>query len=180
VRVRSGLSTLEALKIPAKDSLRAVLGIGANLGDRLQAMREAVRRVGCVVTVQAVSHVYETAPVGNTEQPSFLNAAIAVDCLLSPLALLDALLAIERDLGRIRSEDVVRWGPRTIDLDVLWIDGLVLDDPRLVVPHPRLVERAFALVPLLEIAPGAVDPRTHARYVAPHDEGVKLTALTLT
>jgi 2-amino-4-hydroxy-6-hydroxymethyldihydropteridine diphosphokinase len=142
-------------------------------------MREAIARVGTVATVRAWSRVYETAPVGKTDQPSFLNAALAVDCLLSPLALLDALLAIEKDLGRIRSADTVRWGPRTIDLDVLWIEGLAVDDPRLVVPHPGLVDRAFALVPLLEIAEGAVDPRTHAAYVAPVAAGVTLTDLTL-
>ena len=159
--------------------MRVVIGIGANLGDRLATMREAVGRIEQVAPLRGRSRVYETAPVGKTDQPTFLNAAIAVDCALSPVALLDALLAIERDLGRIRSDDAVRWGPRTIDLDVLWIENLVVDDPRLTVPHPRLAERAFALVPLLEVAPGAVDPRTHAPYVAPPDDGVRLTDLTL-
>ena len=159
--------------------LRVVIGIGANLGDRLATMRDAVARIERVATVRDCSSVYETAPVGKTDQPTFLNAAIAVDCTLSPLALLDALLAIEKDLGRIRSDELVRWGPRTIDLDVLWIEGLALDEPRLTVPHPRLAERAFALVPMLEVAPGAADPRTHAPYVAPPDEGVLLTDLTL-
>ena len=119
------------------------------------------------------------AAVGLVDQPSFLNAAIAVDCPLAPLALLDALLQIERDLGRDRSADAVRWGPRTIDLDVLWIDGVVLDDPRLVVPHPRVEERAFAMVPLLEVAPDARNPRTGARYVAPVDESVRVTPLVV-
>lgn len=157
----------------------AVIGLGANLGDRLTTMREAVARVARVVTVRACSRVYETVPVGKTDQPLFLNAAIAVEFELSPLALLDALLAIEKELGRIRSEEVERWGPRTIDLDLLWIDGVVVDDARLVVPHPRLAERAFALVPLLEVAPGATDPRTHTPYVPPHDEGITLTNVTL-
>jgi 2-amino-4-hydroxy-6-hydroxymethyldihydropteridine diphosphokinase len=78
--------------------------------------------------------------------------------------LLDELLAIERRLGRVRKE---RWGPRNIDLDILWIDGLVVDTPRLVVPHPSLRERAFALVPMLELVPDAADPRTGERYVVP-------------
>ncbi len=142
-------------------------------------MREAIARIERVAHVRARSRVYETAPVGKTDQPVFLNAAVAVDCTLSPLALLDALLAIEKELGRTRSADVVRWGPRTIDLDVLWIEGVALDDPRLTVPHPRLAERAFALVPLLDVASGAIDPRTLAPYVAPRDDGVTLTSLTL-
>jgi 2-amino-4-hydroxy-6-hydroxymethyldihydropteridine diphosphokinase len=140
-------------------------------------MREAVTRIRRVAVVRARSRVYETAPVGKTDQPSFLNAAIAVEWTRSPIALLDALLAIEKELGRVRSEDTVRWGPRTIDLDVLWIEGLVLDDPRLTVPHPRLAERAFALVPMLEVVPGAIDPRTCSPYVAPRDESVKATDL---
>ncbi|HSO35412.1 MAG TPA: 2-amino-4-hydroxy-6-hydroxymethyldihydropteridine diphosphokinase [Labilithrix sp.] len=155
------------------------MGLGANLGDRLATMRDAVARIAERAEVRARSHVYETAPVGKLDQPSFLNAAIAVECALSPLVLLDALLGIERELGRDRSEDAVRWGPRTIDLDVLWIEGLALDDARLVVPHPRLVERAFALVPLLEVAPAAKDPRTGQPYAAPTDDGVRRTEWTL-
>ncbi|CAN5719850.1 hypothetical protein BH11MYX4_BH11MYX4_40150 [soil metagenome] len=142
-------------------------------------MRDAVARIAERAEVRARSHVYETAPVGKVDQPSFLNAAIAVECALPPLVLLDALLAIERELGRDRSEDAVRWGPRMIDLDVLWIEGLALDDARLVVPHPRLVERAFALVPLLEVAPDARDPRTRVGYAAPADHGVRRTEWTL-
>ena len=159
---------------------RIVIGLGANLGDRLASMRQAEARIAEVATVRARSRVYETAPVGLVEQPPFLNAAIAVESALSPLALLDALLAIELSLGRDRSEDAVRWGPRTIDLDVLWIEGLVIEDPRLVVPHPRVTERAFAMVPLLEVAPGAKDPRTGVPYVAPVDAGVRATDLDLT
>ena len=154
--------------------MRAVVGIGANLGDRLATMREAVVALGRVsgVKVAATSRVYETAPVGGVPQPEFLNAAILVECTLSPLALLDALLGIEAELGRTRRPDDVRWGPRTIDLDVLWIDGLAVDDARLVVPHPRLVERAFAVVPLLEVAPDAP-------FVAPELQDVRVTSLTL-
>ena len=161
--------------------MRAVIGIGANLGDRLATMREAVRRVEAVEGLRLIarSHVYETAPVGVLDQPAFLNGAIGVSCTLSPIALLEALLGVERALGRTRSSADVRWGPRAIDLDVLWIEGMVLADPRLVVPHPRLHERAFAMVPMLEIAPGAVDPRNGEPFVAPPDEGVRVTALSL-
>jgi 2-amino-4-hydroxy-6-hydroxymethyldihydropteridine diphosphokinase len=93
--------------------------------------------------------------------------------------MLDALLGIENELGRVRGAGEVRFGPRTVDLDVLWIDGVVLDEPRLVVPHPRMHERAFALVPLLDVAPGALDPRTGTPLVAPADEGVRVTDLVL-
>ena len=133
--------------------MRVVVGIGANLGDRIGTMREAVRRLGEHAPVEAVSRVYETDPVGGPEQPAFLNAAVAITWHGEPLALLDLLQRIERDLGRTRE---VRWGPRTMDLDVLWIEGGVrIDHPRLVVPHPRLHERAFALRPLLDVAPEA-------------------------
>jgi 2-amino-4-hydroxy-6-hydroxymethyldihydropteridine diphosphokinase len=136
-------------------------------------MRDAVERIGALagVAVRARSRVYETEPIG-PPQPSFLNAAIYVECMLSPVELLDALLRIERALGRTRGATDVRWGPRLIDLDILWIDGLVVDDPRVVVPHPRLLERAFALVPLIEVAPGAVDPRTGRAYLMPNDPRV--------
>jgi 2-amino-4-hydroxy-6-hydroxymethyldihydropteridine diphosphokinase len=99
--------------------------------------------------------------------------------MLSPLALLEALQGIEKDLGRTRGPGDVRWGPRLIDLDVLWIDGVALEEPRLVVPHPRLTERAFALVPLLEVAPNARDPRTGAAFTPVIDAGVTRTALLL-
>ncbi len=161
--------------------MRAVIGIGANLGDRVATMRDAVARIGELeaTTVRARSRVYETAPVGGVAQPDFLNAAVLVECTLSPLALLDALLGIERELGRDRTKDAVRWGPRAIDLDVLWIEDLVIDDARLVVPHPRLLERAFALVPLLDVAPHAVDPRDRKPLVAPSSSEIRVTPLAL-
>jgi 2-amino-4-hydroxy-6-hydroxymethyldihydropteridine diphosphokinase len=145
-------------------NLRAVVGLGANLGDRLSAMRSAVRGLGQVARVEKTSRAYATAPVGGIAQPEFLNAAALVIFRGEAVQLLDELLAIEKKLGRVRKE---RWGPRTIDLDILWIDGLVVDTPRLVVPHPSLRERAFALVPMLELVPDAADPHTGQRYVAP-------------
>jgi 2-amino-4-hydroxy-6-hydroxymethyldihydropteridine diphosphokinase len=144
--------------------LRAVVGLGANLGDRLSAMRSAVHELGQVARVDKTSRAYATAPVGGIAQPEFMNAAALVIFRGEAVQLLDELLAIEKKLGRVRKE---RWGPRTIDLDILWIDGLVVETPRLVVPHPSLRERAFALVPMLELVPDAVDPHTGERYVAP-------------
>jgi len=144
--------------------VRAVVGVGANLGDRLATMRAAVTELARDMQVEKTSRVYATAPVGGPPQPEFLNAALLVAYPGAPLDLLDALLAVEARFGRARTE---RWGPRTLDLDLLWIDGLAVDAPRLVVPHPRLHERAFALVPLLELVPDARDPRTGARYAAP-------------
>ena len=159
--------------------LNVVIGLGANLGDRLATMRAAVARIAEVATLRACSRVYATAPVGVLDQPVFLNAAIAVESTLAPDALLDVLLATERELGRVRDEDAIRWGPRRIDLDILWIDGLLIDSARLTVPHPRLAERAFALVPFLEVAPGAIDPRSGLAYAAPASPDVQLTDLRL-
>lgn len=146
--------------------VRVVVGLGSNLGDRLGTLREAVRRIDALPSarVSARSHVYETAPVGEVPQGPFLNAAVALSWEGEPVELMTALLAIERSLGRVRD---VRWGPRTLDLDVLWVEDLVLAEPSLVVPHPYLVERAFALAPLLEVAPDARDPRTGAPYRVP-------------
>ncbi|HEY8040496.1 MAG TPA: 2-amino-4-hydroxy-6-hydroxymethyldihydropteridine diphosphokinase [Polyangiaceae bacterium] len=147
-------------------TLRAVVGLGSNLGDRLATMRAAVRELRRVARVETTSRVYATAPIG-PPQPEFLNAAALITYEGTALSLLGALLAIEGGLGRVRAE---RFGPRTIDLDLLWIEGLAVDGERLTVPHPRLRERAFALVPLLELAPDARDPRTGERYVAPAGE----------
>jgi len=137
-------------------------------------MRAAVRAVATRVHVVAGSRVYETAPVG-PPQPDYLNAALLVETDLAPEALLDALLAVERELGRERR---ARWGPRVLDLDVLWIEGIAVDTPRLVVPHPHLRERAFALAPMLELVPDARDPRTGEPYVVPPGD-VRLTNASL-
>ena len=150
--------------------MRVAIGLGANLGDRLATLREAAARIERLAPILARSHVWETAPVGGPEQPDYLNAALLVDWTRAPIELLDALMAIEADLGRVRA---IRNGPRTIDLDVLWMEGLTLDDPRLVVPHPRLHLRAFALAPMLEVAPGATEPRSGKPYVVPEDPGVR-------
>ena len=108
------------------------------------------------VSVVAVSVLRETDPVGVTEQPSFLNGAASIDTTLTPRELLDALLRVERQLGRVR--DGARWGPRTIDLDLLLYGDEAVDEPGLCVPHPRLAERRFALEPLAELDPDALVP----------------------
>jgi 2-amino-4-hydroxy-6-hydroxymethyldihydropteridine diphosphokinase len=159
---------------------RVVVGLGATLGDRLATMRDAAARIDRIegVRIAARSRVYETAPVGGPPQPHFLNAAVLVECTLSPPALLEELLRIEVALGRVRGAGEVRFGPRTLDLDVLWVEGVILDEPRLTVPHPRLAGRAFALMPMLEVAPGATDPRTGEPYVVVDDGGVRVTSST--
>jgi 2-amino-4-hydroxy-6-hydroxymethyldihydropteridine diphosphokinase len=130
--------------------VRALLGLGANLGDPVATLNEAKGRLAALGRVTAASALYRTPPWGVAEQPPFVNAALVLETELDPDALLVALKALERDLGRVAS---VRWGPRAIDLDILDVDGVRRDDPHLTIPHPRLFERAFALVPLAEIEP---------------------------
>jgi 2-amino-4-hydroxy-6-hydroxymethyldihydropteridine diphosphokinase len=129
----------------------AYLAIGGNLGDRLGFLTEAVRRLHRLPHTRVVtaSSVYETAPVGPA-QPDFLNAAVHLDTTLSPPELLAECQRIEAALGRVRDE---RWGPRTIDLDLLWYENATLAEPALTLPHPRMSERSFVLTPLAEIAP---------------------------
>ena len=130
---------------------RAYISLGSNLGDSLQTLRRAAVALGGLGAVAAASPVYETDPVGLTEQPAFLNAVVELDTTLEPLPLLDALLAIEADSGRERG---IRFGPRTLDLDLIWYAGLRLESDRLTLPHPRAHEREFVLRPLADIAPG--------------------------
>jgi 2-amino-4-hydroxy-6-hydroxymethyldihydropteridine diphosphokinase len=147
--------------------LRAAIGFGANLGDRLTTMRAARDELARVARIERSSHVYATAPVGGVPQGEFLNAVALVLYAGTPEQLLDALLAIEVTLGRVRRD---KWGPRSIDLDLLWADGVVQESARLTLPHPQLRLRAFALVPMLELIPDAVDPTTGERYVAPRGD----------
>jgi 2-amino-4-hydroxy-6-hydroxymethyldihydropteridine diphosphokinase len=157
--------------------VRAIIGIGTNLGDRLAQMRAAMHRLDAIAHVERVSHVYETKPVGGPPQPDYLNAAALVRYAGEPLALLDALQGIEAQLGRVRAE---RWGARTIDLDILWIEGIAMESDRLVVPHPRLVERAFALRPLVDVLPDAIDPLSQLPYTRLFDaETASLTPTKL-
>jgi len=137
--------------------VRAYVGLGANLGTREDTIRHAVDLLGAhpEVDLVAVSTLRETEPWGPVEQPPFLNGAAAIETSLEPRALLGVLLDVERRLGRVRDE---RWGPRTIDLDLLLYGDAVVDEPGLTVPHPRLCERAFALEPLLELDPDLFVP----------------------
>jgi 2-amino-4-hydroxy-6-hydroxymethyldihydropteridine diphosphokinase len=132
--------------------------LGTNLGDRAETFRVAVEKLRRVGKVEAVSTIYETDPVGYANQPAYLNAVARVQTSLSPRSLLDALHQIEVELGRTRS---FRNAPRTLDLDLLFYDVLVIDEPGLEVPHPRLHERAFVLVPLAEFGAEVVHPRLH-------------------
>ena len=137
---------------------RAYVGLGANLGEREGALRAALAALDATegIDVVAVSTFRETDPVDYLDQPRFLNAAAALETTLAPRELLDALLEVERSLGRTREGP--RFGPRTIDLDLLLYGDESLDEPGLTVPHPRLHGRAFVLEPLAELDPGLVVP----------------------
>jgi len=150
---------------------RAYVALGSNLGDRAAHLQFAVDALDAAadIDVVAVSHVYETAPVGGPPQDAYLNAAVAIETTLDPRALLALAQRIERDAHRVRVE---RWGPRTLDVDILLIDDVRLDESDLTVPHPRMWERGFVLAPLQDVAPALVD--------APGPwEGVRRTALSL-
>ena len=131
---------------------RAFVGLGANLGDREASIRHAASLLGA----SRLSSIRETEPWGYADQPKFLNAVAEVETDLTARELLDRLLEIERELGRTREGP--RWGPRTIDLDLLLFGDEVIDEPGLTVPHPRLAEREFVLEPLLELDPGLSIP----------------------
>jgi len=137
---------------------RAYIGLGANVGPREETLRRAVALLAGEegVEVVGVSTLQETEPVGVVDQPRFLNGAMAVETTLSARELLDVLLRTERTLGRVR--DGTRWGPRTVDLDLLVYADEVVDEPGLRVPHPRLQERRFVLEPLAELDPALVIP----------------------
>ena len=134
----------------------AYVGLGANLGDREATIRRALERLGEFGAVEAVSPLYETDPVGDPNQPAFLNAVARLRTGVPPDELLAGLHRIEAAAGRVRT---VRNAPRTLDLDLLFYDDAIRDDPALVLPHPRLHERAFVLVPLHDLAPDLVHPR---------------------
>ena len=135
----------------------ALLGLGGNIGDIRATLDEAVDRFadGAEVKLMARSSDYRTPPWGVTDQPPFINRAIAVETELSPRALLDRAHAVERALGRDRARER-RWGPRALDIDLLAHGDVAMNEPDLTLPHPRLFERAFVLIPLAEIAPARV------------------------
>jgi 2-amino-4-hydroxy-6-hydroxymethyldihydropteridine diphosphokinase len=151
---------------------RAYLGLGSNLGDRLAHLQLAVDELAATaeVTVTGVSPVYETAPVGGPAQADYLNAVVALDTTLTAHELLRVAQRIEADAARVRT---VRWGPRTLDVDVLLVGDEHVDDEDCVVPHPRMAERAFVMVPLADL-----DPAWRAR-MAPDSDSVRPTGLRL-
>lgn len=135
---------------------RAYLGLGSNLGDRAAMLQLATDDLAMTdgITVVAVSGVYETAPVGGPEQDDYLNAVVAIETRLDARALLRVAQGIEEHAGRVRT---VRWGPRSLDVDVLIVGDARVDEPDLQVPHPRLHERGFVLAPLRDVAPERVE-----------------------
>ena len=140
-----------------EDLHRVVLSLGSNLGDRMELLQGAVDALADTpeLTVLAVSPVYETDPVGGPDQPDYLNAVVLAEGPHPPRTLLERALAIENAFDRVRD---VRWGPRTLDVDVIVVGDLVVDDPDLQVPHPRAAERAFVLVPWLDVDAAAALP----------------------
>jgi 2-amino-4-hydroxy-6-hydroxymethyldihydropteridine diphosphokinase len=137
---------------------RAFIGLGGNLGDARHTLESAIARLADHpdLALTGRSGFYRTPPWGVVDQPDFVNAAISVDTALSPIALLDLLLATERAFGRVR--DGERWGPRTLDLDLLLHGATVVHDARLDIPHPRMAQRAFVLLPLADLDPALVIP----------------------
>ncbi len=134
---------------------RCAIAAGSNLGGRSGHLNAAIDGLNAIGDVVAISSVYETAPIGGPEQGPYLNAVVLIDTARTPIGLLRELLLIERARGRVRHE---RWGPRTLDLDLILFDRLAVDEPGLTVPHPRMLERRFVLEPLLEVWPDARMP----------------------
>ena len=135
----------------------AYIGLGSNLGDRRQQLEAALAAMQAAgLAVETVSAFIETEPYGVTDQPPFLNGVCSIRTALAPLALLQLLLSIEKQLGRVRT---LHWGPRVIDLDLLLYDDVVMNEPDLTLPHPDMQNRLFVLQPLAEIAPAVVHPR---------------------
>ena len=154
------LTGADADRVPSAPVL-AHLGLGANLGDAAATLRRALQALDALphTRLSRASRLYRTPAWGVTEQPDFVNAVAEVETTLSPRALLDALLAVERAFGRVRAADGSdRWGPRSLDLDILLYADARIDVPGLQLPHPQMHRRAFVLVPLLEIAPSLAIP----------------------
>ncbi|CAA0078703.1 2-amino-4-hydroxy-6-hydroxymethyldihydropteridinepyrophosphokinase [BD1-7 clade bacterium] len=137
----------------------AYIGLGSNLNNPLAQVNQAVDDISALGTISAQSSWYRSKPVGPQDQPDFINGVVALQTLLEPLPLLDALQSIEQAHHRIREK---HWGPRTLDLDILLYNDACIDDPRLSIPHPWMTERAFVLIPLAEIASRLTMPNGHA------------------
>ncbi|MDJ0919562.1 MAG: 2-amino-4-hydroxy-6-hydroxymethyldihydropteridine diphosphokinase [Henriciella sp.] len=153
--------------------IEAAIGLGSNLGDRKAQLQTALRRLDANphIRVGQVSAMYETAPWGETDQPAFLNACVLLQTSLSPEDLLAACLGIEAAMGRLREK---RWGPRLIDLDVLFYGDVEMESDTLTLPHPEIQNRAFVLAPLAELAP---DVLLHGRTVLEHLQAIDTTGI---
>jgi 2-amino-4-hydroxy-6-hydroxymethyldihydropteridine diphosphokinase len=135
--------------------IRVFLGLGSNLGDREANFKEAIKRLSTSVNIDKVSSIYESEPVGYSEQPLFLNMVVSGNTRLEPVQLLEFVKKIEKEMGRVPS---FRNAPRPVDIDILFYDNSVVDLPMLIIPHAGLEERSFVLVPMAEIAPELVHP----------------------
>lgn len=151
------------------------IALGSNLGDRSKNLKSAIDGMKPAVQPVICSPVYETPPWGYLDQPKFLNQVVQAETDLSPVQLLDHLKGIEKQLGRV---ETLRNGPRTVDLDILFYDDLVFDSPYLKIPHPRLVGRAFVLLPLAQIAPDLRHPQ-EGRTIQEMLAGESTTGITL-
>lgn len=154
------------------------LSLGSNIGDRRQQLTDAVRLLREQAQVKKVSSVYETAPVGGVEQDDFYNICVELESDQTPEEVLAMCQSIERQLNRVRK---IHWGPRTIDLDILMIDDDIIEREDLKVPHPYMLERGFVLIPLAEIAPEAVHPKTNKliKELVQEDKEVRKTEVRL-
>ena len=157
--------------------MRAILGLGGNIGDPRATMAAALQLLDADadISVTAVSSLYSTPPWGITDQPDFLNAVAIVETRLEPRVLLRRCLDVEQELHRVRDK---RWGPRSVDLDILTYDDLEVSEPGLEIPHPRMMDRAFVLVPLLELTPDLMvsGKRLDDRLAEIGREGISLAA----
>lgn len=154
--------------------IKAYLGLGSNVGDRVAQLDEAIRILNASygVTVTKVSPIYETEPVGYVDQPQFLNLCLEVQTLLTAQELLQVCMETEQQLHRVRD---IRWGPRTLDVDILLYGNQIIDETDLVVPHARMFERAFVLIPLNDIASDVVEPHSNEKIanLVTTDDSVK-------
>jgi len=150
-----GVDTQSTTEPAASMAHFAYLSLGSNLGSREHYLRDAMVRLKSLGRVAAVSSLYETEPVDFTDQPWFMNCIVLLETTQAPVQLLGNLLAIEREMGRVRNQDK---GPRTIDIDILLLDDTILDSPLLTIPHPAMHQRRFVLEPLVEIAPEVEHP----------------------
>ncbi|NMB61057.1 MAG: 2-amino-4-hydroxy-6-hydroxymethyldihydropteridine diphosphokinase [Chloroflexi bacterium] len=137
---------------------QVILGTGSNVGDREENLQLAMAEIQKFATITAQSAIYETNPWGFTDQPAFLNQVLVIETQLDPFDLLDTLKTTEKQIGRTPT---FRYGPRMIDIDILFFDKLILEDEKLIIPHPKIADRAFVLIPLDELVPQFIHPLLH-------------------